>query len=165
MEQTVYDNQISTIVHGFIQVWNKFEATLSKELAQIQENIRGVDSGRESHRTANYELFYRVSSTIYLKDSLTMGELSNNLSVPLSTATRIVDWLVDNGYMERLPDPEDRRIVRVTLTGVGRELHKTMDNYVRQRVQNILSCLSEEDRSMLIGLINKVVSALREATR
>ena len=157
----LYDAQVTAVVHGFMQVWNKFEATLSKELAQIQEGLEGMHPGRESHPHANYELFYRVSNSVYLKGNLTMGELSSTLSVPLSTATRIADWLVDNGYMQRLPDSEDRRIVRVALTDIGLEIHKTIDDYVKQRIQQILSYLTDEERNTLLSLIGKVVSALK----
>jgi DNA-binding MarR family transcriptional regulator len=162
-EGKLQEQQISAVVQGFVQVWNKFEATLSKELAQIQERLEGMHPNRESHPHANYELFYRVSNSIYRKESLTMGELGSVLSVPLSTATRIVDWLVDNGYVHRLPDPEDRRIVRVALTDNGRDIHKAIERYVRQRVQQILSCLTAGERLTLLNLIGKVVSALKEA--
>jgi DNA-binding MarR family transcriptional regulator len=161
-EQNFYDKQITAVVHGFTQVWNKFESTLSQELAQIQESLNGIRPGQESHPNANYELFYRVSNSINQKENPTMGELSSALSVPLSTATRIADWMVDNGYVQRLPDPEDRRIVRIALTSTGQELHKTMESYMRQRVQQILSSLTLEERTTLITLIGKVVSALRD---
>ncbi|MFC1893493.1 MarR family winged helix-turn-helix transcriptional regulator [Chloroflexota bacterium] len=163
-ESNLYDGQITAVVHGFSQVWNKLEATLSRELAQIQENLDGIRPGRESHPNANYELFYRVSNIISQKGNPTMGELSSALSVPMSTATRIADWLVDNGYIQRLPDAEDRRVVRVALTDLGRELHKTVESYIRQRVQQILACLTVEERTKLITLIGKVVSVLKEIT-
>ena len=145
-------------------MWNKFESVLSKELTQIQEHLEGIQPGKEPH-TTNYELFYRVSSSVSRGDSLTMGELSNALSVPLSTATRIVDWLVDRGYLHRLPDPEDRRIVRVALTDSGKQIHKTIESYIRQRLQQILSCLTISERAKLITLIQKVVGALKEETK
>lgn len=160
-----YDKQIAAIVHGFMQVWSKFSITLSKELAQIQESLEGMHPVSDSHPNANYELFYRVSNTLYGKSNITMGEFSSAMSVPLSTATRIADWLVDNGYIQRLPDPEDRRIVRVTLTDTGRELYKTIDSYIRQRLQQILSCLTGEEITKLLDLISKVVSSLKEEIR
>ena len=165
IQQKVYGEQITAVVHGFMQVWNKFEATLAKELAQIQERLDGIHTERESHANANYELFYRVSNSINRNGNLTMGELSTALSVPLSTATRTVDWLVDNGYVQRLPDPEDRRIVRVALTDAGSEMHKIIENYIRQRVQQIFSCLTLEERATLLNLIDKVVSTLKETAK
>jgi len=161
-QQKLYDEQITAVVHGFTQVWNKFEVMLDKELSQIQERLNGIQPGKEPHTISNHELFYRVSNSIQQKGNLTMGELSSALVVPLSTTTRIVDWLVDNGYTQRLPDPEDRRIVRVALTDVGREMHEIIENYIRQRVQQILSCLTFEERAMLLTLVGKVVFALKE---
>jgi len=164
IQQTVYDKQVTAVVHGFMQVWNKYEATLSQELTQIQERLEGIHPGRGPHPNANYELFYRVSNSIYYKGNLTMGELSSALSVPLSTATRIADWLVDKGYLQRLSDSEDRRIVRVALTNIGQEVYQTIDRYIRQRLQQILSCLTDEERIVLLALIGRVVKALKEET-
>ncbi len=161
-QQKLYDEQITAVVHGFTQVWNKFEVMLDKELDQMQERLNGIQPGKEPHTISNHELFYRVSNSIQQKGNLTMGELSNALSVPLSTATRIIDWLVDNGYAQRLSDQEDRRIVRVALTDTGREMHTIIDSYIRQRVQQILSCLTFEERATLLTLVGKVVSTLKE---
>lgn len=161
-QQKLYDEQITAVVHGFTQVWNKFEVMLGKELFQIQNRLNGIQPGKEPHTISNHELFYRVSNSIQQKSNLTMGELSNALSVPLSTATRIVDWLVDNGYAQRLSDQEDRRIVRVALTDAGREMHTIIDSYIRQRVQQILSCLTFEERATLLTLVGKVVATLKE---
>ena len=161
----LYNNQVTAVVHGFMQVWNRFEATLSKELSQIQESLQGMHPQREHQPNANYELFYRACSSIYPEGNITMGEFSNALSVPLSTATRIADWLVDNGYIQRLPDSDDRRVVRISLTDTGKELFKAIDQYIRQRMQQILSDLTAEERTILLTLVSKVVSGLKEASK
>ena len=153
--QTKQEKEIDKFILGFVQLWDKFESTLSGELVKTHQN----SNGDESHGTDNYELFYRVGSRISHGENLTMGELSNVLSVPLSTATRIVDYLVERGYIRRLPDPEDRRVVRVGLTTAGLEFYRTMDNHVKERTQQLLSCLSNEERNSLFNLLDKVVSA------
>ena len=165
MNDELYNNQVTTFVHGFMQVWNKFESTLSKELVQIQDSLQGMHPHREGQPNTNYELFYRACNSIYPKGNITMSEFSNALSVPLSTATRIADWLVDKGYIKRLPDSDDRRIVRVTLTNTGRGLYKAIDRYIRQRIQQILSTLTNEERTMLFNLISKVLVGLKEVAR
>lgn len=157
------DSQITAVVHGFMQVWNKFEATLDKELAQIRDNLDGMHPHRVGHSDTNYELFYRASSTIYPEGSMTMGELSDALTVPLSTATRIADWLVENGYIQRINDSEDRRVVRVALTDSGRGLFEAIDRYVRERLHKILSCLTDEEMETFLRLVGKVVTGLKEA--
>ena len=161
-QQGSYVDQVDEVVQGFVQVWIKFGALLPHELATIPQYRDAIypESGPQSE--TNYEFFFRVSSSISRKGTPAMGELSNDLSVPLSTATRIVDWLVERDYAQRLPDPEDRRVVRVTLTAKGMELHQAIENYVKQRVQQVLSSLTAEEQSTMFGLLHKVVDALKE---
>jgi DNA-binding MarR family transcriptional regulator len=57
---------------------------------------------------------------------LTLGELSSVERVRPPTMTRIVAGLEDEGLVTRRPDPHDRRIARVALTGRGqRFVHKS----------------------------------------
>jgi DNA-binding MarR family transcriptional regulator len=146
-------------------VWNRFESTLSNELAHIQERLQGMRDQGEGHPDTNYELFYRACSSIYPDGNITMGEFGSALSVPLSTATRTADWLVDNGFITRLQDPEDRRIVRITLSEAGKETYKEIDGYIRQRIQQILSGLTREEQAILLTLVGKVVTGLRAASK
>ncbi|MFC1967708.1 MarR family winged helix-turn-helix transcriptional regulator [Chloroflexota bacterium] len=159
----LYNDQITAVVHGFMEVWNKFEGTLSRELAQIQDSLQGMQNNEGRHPSSNYELFYRACGSLYTRDSVPMGEFSNALSVPLSTATRIADWLVDNGYLQRLPDPDDRRVVRVALSATGRELYEAIDRYIRERVKQVFSNLTAEETAILLTLIAKVVAGLKQA--
>jgi len=140
----------------------KFNAMLPKEFEQLQYLLDKIHTGDKPHRFINYNLFYRISYNLYRDSNMTMGELSNALSVPLSTATRMVDWFVDNGYAQRLPDPEDRRVVRVALTDSGRELYQTIERYMGQRFRQILSPLTAEEQGVLLLLLEKVAKALRE---
>ncbi len=157
-------NQITSMIEGFVQMWIKFESMLHKELAKTHRLDSPLNIGL-TYSESNYGLFYRVSSIIYPKNQLTMGELSTALSVPFSKATRIATWLVDSGYVKRLPAPSDRRIVRVALTEKGRDLHQTIGNYMRERVQDLLSSsLTAEEKIILFTLINKVASVLKEAS-
>jgi len=165
VQQIASAEQITAVVHGFVQVWIKFEAMLHDELAKTEGCSGKLRSEGEAHSNTNYELFYRVSTCIYPKNNLTMGELSRALSVPLSTATRMVDWLVAGGCVQRLRDPGDRRVVRVALTDSGLEFYEATEKYIGRHVRQILSCLTDEEQTILFALIYKVVAALKEAER
>jgi DNA-binding MarR family transcriptional regulator len=91
-----------------------------------------------------------------------MGELSKALAVPLSTATRIVDGLVDNGFATRVADPDDRRVVRITLTEDGREMYRVLGEYMRQRIQHILHPLTAQEQNQLVSLLGKVADSMDE---
>jgi len=160
--QKIYKNQINDIIHGFMQLWIKFDVVLPAELARVQQRLNGIKADNESTQETNYQLFYRFSNSIYNKSNLTMGELSNAMGVPFSTATRIADWMVSKEYAQRLHDPEDRRIVRIALTDSGRELHETIEDYIGERVQHFLSHLSPDEQMTLVTIFHKVISAFKE---
>ena len=152
-------DEITLMVNDFVQMWTRFEVMVQKELAK-QNNLANqlsVDS------EIDYGHFYRASSVIYPKNQVTMGEFSVGLSVPLSKATRIANSLVDNGLAQRLTDPEDRRIVKITLSEKGKNLHLMMSNYMQEKIRNLLaSSLTEEERAVLLRLINRVASTLKK---
>jgi len=156
--------QVSSIVQGFVQMWIKFEAALHREIALKQMGNADREESKRLQSYIDYGIFYRVSSSILKNSELTMGELSGALSVPFSKATRIVDSLVADGYLKRLHDPDDRRVVKVALTDKGSRLHRTIENFTGEHVQEILSDLTHEEQEILFVLIRKVVSALEKVT-
>ena len=89
-----------------------------------------------------------------------MSELSTELNVPMSTATRIVDWLVHGDMVERVNDPNDRRVVRVGMSRNGRELYETGMTYNKQRITRLLKDFSGEEQTQLLKLMNKLFDSL-----
>jgi DNA-binding MarR family transcriptional regulator len=91
-----------------------------------------------------------------------MGDLSRILGVPFSTVTRTVDWLVNNSYVQRLPDPEDRRVVRVELTAAGKELCEAMNDLLLESAEQLLQDFSLEERKEFGRLLGKLVDKLEQ---
>ena len=91
-----------------------------------------------------------------------MGDLSRILGVPFSTSTRTADWLVNNGYVQRLADPGDRRVVRVELTEGGKELYRAMDDLLLESAEQFLHNFSLEERKELGRLLGKLVDNLEQ---
>jgi DNA-binding MarR family transcriptional regulator len=92
-------------------------------------------------------------------DNLTMGELSKSIAAPMSSTTRMVNWLVENGYAVRLSDPDDRRIVRVTLTEEGRKLHEYIEGHIIKRVRETIQLLTQEEQATIINVFDKLARA------
>ena len=92
-----------------------------------------------------------------------MGEISQALGVPLSTATRMANWWVDSGYAERMDDPDDRRVVRLGLTDSGQQLLETIEDTMIRNVRAVLRCLTPEEQTILITLSGKVAASFRES--
>ncbi|MER2227660.1 MAG: MarR family transcriptional regulator [Carnobacterium sp.] len=85
----------------------------------------------------------------------TTTEVSKKLSVTVGTLTVSVNNLVKKGYVERIRNDNDRRVVKLGLTKKGRLLYRLHDKFHRDMVKETLEGLKREDAEMLIkGLKN-----------
>lgn len=138
---------------------------LPEDLAAAKKRLDQLHARTKDHsrRLADYNLFYRIGVELSLRrEPISMGELSRALAVPVSTATRMVDWQVANGYVERLSDPNDRRVVRLALTQAGRDLYHSIERFLRGRIERVLRKFAPDDRKNLVRLMQQLVEVLME---
>ena len=118
--------------------------------------LKGSSSSPEDH-----EFIFRVLILLAQSEKpLTMSELSTELNVPMSTATRLVDSLVRNSMVERVNDPNDRRVVRIGMSKSGRDLYAMGMIYSKQRIAKLLNDFSSEEQAQLLTLMNKLFDSL-----
>ncbi|MGA2504091.1 MAG: MarR family transcriptional regulator [Anaerolineales bacterium] len=153
------------LLQRIIRLRSHFNLTLPENIRVIKKQILESNLSSKGTRINNPSLFANAGSVLSnYEGPVSMGELSRDLEVPLSTATRTMDWLVDNGYAKRLPDPKDRRIVRVKLTEKGKETYQVISIFMLRRFEEILSPLTSEERETITTLLNKVMDAFEKAT-
>jgi DNA-binding MarR family transcriptional regulator len=94
------------------------------------------------------------------QEPLAMGKLSAELNVPMSTATRIVDWLVNSGLVKRVNDPNDRRVVRIAISDNGREMYDAGVTQNKKRIGQLLKDFTPAERDQLLYLMEKILNSL-----
>jgi DNA-binding MarR family transcriptional regulator len=110
-------------------------------------------------RISNYSLLLRIFSLLaHAEMPPSMSELGIALEMPLSSTTRVVDWLVRANLIERVGDPDDRRIVRVRLTDNGRQIYHTGMEFNKQQIMSLLSIFTFEEQEEALRLMNKLAS-------
>lgn len=62
-----------------------------------------------------------VFSALWMEDGINFSDLANRVAIDVSTLTGIVDRMERVGFVERRPDPKDRRAVRLFLTAKAKE--------------------------------------------
>jgi DNA-binding MarR family transcriptional regulator len=72
------------------------------------------------------------------------SELSKRFNVATPTMTRIIDGLVEKGYVERQPDPDDRRCIYLQVTPSGAEIAERAREEGREALARYLSPLTSE---------------------
>jgi len=88
------------------------------------------------------------------KPQSTVGELAETLNMSSSSVAQFTDRLVKANLVIRKLDPEDRRIVRLSLTQIGeKELNKIQEELI-VKMSEFLAYISEKDLKEMIQ-INK----------
>ena len=82
-------------------------------------------------------------------------ELAERLLVTKANVVGLIDRVSAAGWVERRPDPEDRRVNRLYLTSAGRKLACKAEPGQRALVKNIFGCLSEAELWQMHALLGR----------
>lgn len=93
---------------------------------------------------------------LFFKTKPSMSEMGKDLSVDLSTLTRIVDKLVKKNLIVRKPDLEDRRVVRVAMSRKGRAIGEKFKQEHKEKVKSILKQMMPEERNTFLNLLETI---------
>ncbi len=141
MLQTIRDTGIDSLVHSVY------------ELGRVmRRRMMTCDTG-EIHMGQIHALFL-----IQEKPGITMKEVADGLRVSSPSATSFVDRLVKLGYVERIHDEENRRLVRLTMSPSGAKFLKEKMAQRREIFAEILGTLSPADQEALLQILRKVLS-------
>jgi len=88
---------------------------------------------------------YFVFNALWMGDGISVGELGELVSLDSSTLTGIIDRMERSGYVERRPNPDDRRSVLVFLTAKARELGPRMLEFADELDVTLRQPFSQEE--------------------
>ena len=92
-------------------------------------------------------------------------QLSHLLPVEMSSISRAVANLVDNGYVRRNRRRDDRRVVMLSLTPAGRELAEELRNQVNENYETLLTGISERELNAFTSVVHRILDNHSEASR
>lgn len=75
---------------------------------------------------------------------INMNDLSNKARVSQTTMSRMIDNLVRDGFVERLRNESDRRIVEVRLTGKGADKVYELKEFLDLAGKNVIQKISPD---------------------
>jgi DNA-binding MarR family transcriptional regulator len=93
-----------------------------------------------------------------------MAELAQHLGLDKSSISGLIDRAETRGLVQRDASPDDGRAVRVSLTAEGRDLARTVEEQVRERVAGVAGVLSAVDQRRLGTLLTRLTDATRSVS-
>jgi DNA-binding MarR family transcriptional regulator len=100
-----------------------------------------------------------VMEQLELEDGLRLTDIAARAGITAQSAGELVDDLESKGYLERRPDPFDRRAKRIYLTERGRKSTR-IGKRAQAEVENSLAELLGEQRYRLLrGILEEIIAA------
>jgi DNA-binding MarR family transcriptional regulator len=91
-----------------------------------------------------------------------LGDLATDLDSTPRNITGLVDHLERDGLVERVPDPEDRRSVRASLTDAGRKQIESIWQEAFTHHEKLADGMTKEDLAQLRHLCLQLVDNARK---
>ena len=100
-------------------------------------------------------------SRLNRRPGASQSELADMMEIEKAPAGRIVDRMEEKGWVERRPEPSDRRINRIHLTDRGQRVYAAILPIAVDTVSDAHLRLSERQRDQMIDLLSNVKITLQ----
>ena len=135
---------------------------VSRTIVEFMPNIiRGIHLGFLSNRTVTQTQFLVIIS-IHSSGKCSMNTLADSMHVSMPTISGVVDRLVKSGYILRVEDSSDRRLVLVELSAKGKNLVEQFQKAAGTRWEEILKSLSPKELESMQHLFQKLNNQIKQ---
>jgi DNA-binding MarR family transcriptional regulator len=137
-----------------LRIWLRLFASTTLIENEIRSRLR-------EHFAFTLPRFDLLAQLDRAQDGLSLGEVSRRLMVSAANITAIVEKLVEDGYITRLPSQTDRRAQIIRMTHAGRSAFRTMAKTHSQWITEFLSDLSADQMSQLNAVLTHLKHTLQ----
>ena len=144
--------------------WGMSDAPVSRELDEVVGAL--LEMAKQTHEVvvavaARHDLTAQQVGLLRLLDKpVSMRAFAEELSCDPSNVTGLVDRVERLGLVDRVPDPDDRRIRMLTLTPNGRRLREEINAEVARDLAAALG-LKPEDHERILSLVDDLTAKSR----
>ena len=130
---------------------------LAQEMASTMVQLNRLAWQHESFKDLKRSEFLLMCALAIIEGSSGEGikasDLSRYLQVTRAAVTHVLNKLEAAGYVQRISDPADRRIVLVRLTDNGQRIMEKANTVLLETLNGLIAYLGERDTRELIRLL------------
>jgi len=95
-------------------------------------------------------------------DECKTSDIAECLAVSRPDATRIVDTLVNKGFIKRIYDNKDRRVIRLKITPEGKKVFESIKKELMTNFSKLINKMDKEDAEALMKGMKALCNVLKE---
>lgn len=146
-----------SLAQDFILIMNKWKKLIHK----IQsKNKTSVFPAEFMMLNAIHQKINCIKVNNSEEPGVKVSELSENLHSTMPATSKMLKNLEDKGYIFRITDTKDRRVVYINLTESGTAIIKNAFGKMQDLSMKAIIRLGEEDAKELIRILNKFYDAM-----
>lgn len=104
--------------------------------------------------------YAQVLATLSIEESMTVTAISERFDIAKPNITPLIDRMIEAGYVKRVRNTTDRRVVHVFILDKGREKVTEMVKSLQDTVQGWSKTMTEEDMGRVTDAIELIRSIL-----
>ncbi len=126
-----------------------FNAILRQEERVLEKISNSKLSLKEIH------LLEAIDKMAQKKEN-TAGGVAKNLKITLGSLTVAVNVLEKKGYLVKLRDEKDKRLIFLKLTDLGRYVNSCHELYHENMINEVLEIIDEKEQEILVASLEKL---------
>ena len=137
------DSDLELIVENILNV-----------LPLFRRSFRNIDFDRVAEGLSHSHIM--VMRMIEDHERLSVSTIGDKQFISRPQMTHIVDKLVSLGMVERIIDEDDRRVINVVLTDIGRKIMRQCDAIIKRSIKESFSALDDKDIEEMLAALSKL---------
>ncbi|CAN5510055.1 hypothetical protein BH10ACT11_BH10ACT11_13030 [soil metagenome] len=143
---------LSSEKQEFVDAWSAFLASYRRARGRVAAQPDGELTLSQ----------HQVLMALDENEEMRVGELAVAAGIAAPTATRMLDRLEQDGFIERHPSANDRRAVAVSLTASGQEMLALKRDAVIDKILRVYEALEPGQREFASPVLHAMSVAIGE---
>jgi DNA-binding MarR family transcriptional regulator len=122
-----------------------------KNLFRINKRISGLEAAQ-----------YRVLGVLMKQGPQSISDIGRTLFISKPYMTVLIDSLMEKGWIERHSDPNDRRVVRITMTQGGEKHLRRVFEIYKADIKILFASLERDDISQLCSSLEHLQEIIKK---
>lgn len=167
-ERDQFHSKIYNQIKNLLNIENMSGVEIISSMARIIQMVDRLDTHYDEDGQSITGPRFRLMLHLFLteqmgkSEGLTPTELSHFQQVSKNTVSALLRGLEEQRYIERELDPKDLRVFRIRLSDSGRRLMLEMTPRRIEGMNELVTCLTEQEIHQLTQLLTKLRHSLED---
>lgn len=151
---TAHNSASRNIFFTLFQLMDDIRRDSLKKTPQTQQKrVMGLTM-RQAGALVNVEILTRNNSR-----GIALKTLAQNMQMTVPATSLLVENMVNKGFLERTPNPEDRRAVCIRLSADGADFIENTRQFIAMEIEKHAQIFSPDEVETLGHLVEKLAGA------